>query len=209
MPDKRSLPYIQFIGGQDPKRMMKLKSILSVVGVPDKVKQIIVENSLGMNQARQMYGVSGNHPAFSLYNDGRVYIDRDTLDNPKMFHDYLLHEFGHFASGAYPKKGVEENLPPVQTQAMENQAEQGAKPFRDAYQFYLKNQKALDAKYAKYSLDSQAAKLPGEFEPTHVPPETQLTPPTPLLSPGSLLPHAHAAILGALGAASQPPVKQQ
>ncbi|HET7150881.1 MAG TPA: hypothetical protein VFI60_05685 [Candidatus Acidoferrum sp.] len=75
-----------------------------------------------------------------------------------------------------------------------------------------------------------SAKLPGEFEPSHAPLRTDLTPPQPSAAPNAtpapspmppsqpnglfsletLGQHIPAAILGALGhAASQPPVKQQ
>lgn len=154
-----NLPYIQFIGGRsDPKRQEYLNTLLKAIGVPDGVKQILVESPIGMRQARQMYQVPDNRPAFSSYQDGRVYIDDNTLDNPKMIHDYLLHEFGHFAAKAYPKKGNEDRLSNNQMQAMEQAAEKGAQPYRDAFKlFQSKAGRAYQAEQAR--VDSDAGKI--------------------------------------------------
>lgn len=160
---KHSMPYIQFIGGRsDTKRMEYLQNLLKAVGVPSGVQQILVESPIGMRQARQMYNVPDNRPAFSSYRDGRVYIDDDTLDNPKMIYDYLLHEFGHFAANAYPQQGHEDNLTPEQIAVMEQAAEKGAQHYRDAYRLYRSPAgRAYKAELTRIASDSrkfQAAK---------------------------------------------------
>lgn len=171
-----NLPYIQFIGGRsDPKRQEYLNTLLKATGVPDGVKQILVESPIGMRQARQMYQVPDNRPAFSSYQDGRVYIDDNTLDNPKMIHDYLLHEFGHFAAKAYPKKGNEDRLSNNQMQAMEQAAEKGAQPYRDAFKlFQSKAGRAYQAEQSR--IDSDQGKIQSTPAPVNTSFENSLSP---------------------------------
>ena len=57
---------------------------------------------------------------------------------------------------------------------MEAQAESGAKPYRDAYKNYLKNQKSEDA---LFQLQDNISSMQGTTQSTSAPIATQLQPP--------------------------------
>ena len=211
------LPFIA--GIKDPKELARFKNILRAVGVPENVKQIYVGTPSELQRAQNVFGIMGGthaHPAFSLYNVGRIYLPQEAIGNDDLIDKYLLHEFGHFAGGAYNKNGGQSDLTNEQSMVLEAAANKAAQPFRARFKLYNSPQGQ-----AYRALQSQSAKLPGEFEPSRAPLGTQLTPPqspvtpnsTPTPAPSSqpnrllsletLGQHIPAAILGALGHAAR------
>lgn len=158
-----NLPVI--VGIKDPKQLRQFESMLSAVGVPDGVKQIFVQNPIALGSSRRMLGIADSHPSFSVGSMGRVYIPDDVVNNPNLVDKYLLHEFGHFAGNAMVN-GAQSNLNLDQRMALENKAENAAKPFRDAYKVYRNNQKSMDA---NYDLQSRIVSQQGQFQPVTAP----------------------------------------
>ena len=145
-------------GVKDPKALAGFKAMLHSVGVPKGVTQIIVGNPIEFEMARKAFGIQDSHPAFSVYNMGRVYIPDEALNNPNLINQYLLHEFGHYAAGAYNQSGSQQNLSGSQRMAMEQAAERGAQPFRDAYKLYRSPAgRAYQAEQSR--IDSDAGKI--------------------------------------------------
>ena len=136
MPNKNKMPVIT--GIKDAKQLAAFQKMLQATGVPDGVTQIIVGNPIQFEQARKTFGVADSHPAFSVYNMGRVYIPDEVLGNPNLTSKYLLHEFGHYETGAYSRNGSQQNLNDSQREAMEKEAERGALPYRARFEMYRK-----------------------------------------------------------------------
>lgn len=148
-------------GIRDPKQLAEFQNMLKAVGVPKDVTQIIVGNPIQFQKAQRAFGIRDSHPAFSVYNMGRVYIPDTVIGNPNLVDKYLLHEFGHFASGAYSKSGSQQNLSDEQIQTMEQAADKGAQPYRDAYKLYNSPQgKAYQAAQSRIASDA------GRFQPS-------------------------------------------
>lgn len=218
-PHNKNTKLPTIVGIKDPKQLQQFKSMLTATGIPDGVSQIIIQNPIEFLQARRVFNIDDTHPTFSVYDLGRVYVPDVVLRDSAAMRNYLFHEFGHFAANA-TTKGDEAGLSAEGVKQLEAKAEQGAKEFRDRYQFYLRNQKSMDA---NYDLQSRASYAADNVEPTRALVETQLTPPqssaapnsTPapmpapssqpngLLSLATLGQHIPAAILGALGHAAR------
>ena len=169
----------------DPRIQSRISNGLKKLGVPAQDWRYVVLPEQNWKDAVQAYGQTMPHHTDTAFSNlpGKVtYLRQSRLNRgDDDFMTTLAHEYGH--------------------RKLNSTKEEDADSYaRQAIQQWRKYGRSNDGALS----DAKAAVAHGEsgIEPTR-------SQPPALLSSDSLLPHAHAAILGALGAASQTTVKQQ
>ena len=168
----------------DSKLSARISDGLTKLGVPSGDWRYVVLPEQNWKDTVQAYGQTMPHHTDTAFSNlpGKVtYLRQSKLNRgDDDFMTTLAHEYGH------------RKLNSTKEEDADSYARQAIQQWR---KYGRSNEGAL--------ADAKAAVTHGEanIEPTR-------SQPPALLSSDSLLPHAHAAILGALGAASQPTVKQ-
>lgn len=144
----------------DPKLAARISDGLTKLGVPPDNWRYVVLPEQNWQDTVDAYGQTMPHHTDTAFSNlpGKVtYLRQSKLNRGDAdFMTTLAHEFGHRKLNS----------------TKEDVADRYARQAVAEWQKYGRSNEA-----AKVELQNQAAKLPGEFEPTHVPPETQLVPP--------------------------------